>query len=198
MTPECMKDKKSIEHFKREARSSSRLHHDNIVHVYEFGEIDGRWFLAMEYIEGIDLHDYVKNKKKGPLDPEEARQIILQAARALRHASEQNIVHRDVKPSNILLIRRSGRSVAKLTDFGLAREVDATEFGVTSAGNTVGTIDYMSPEQAPTRTPRTSAATSTRWAAPGISCSPDMLPSTKEAWANGSSKSSTNPRRTCT
>ncbi len=146
---ETASDGKMIERFKREARSASRLHHDNIVHVYEFGEVKGTpttYFLAMEYVDGVDLYDHVK--KNGPMDPEEARQIILQCARALRHANDQKIVHRDIKPSNILLTRRSNRFVAKLTDFGLAREVDVNEFRVTRDGHTVGTIDYMAPEQA--------------------------------------------------
>ncbi len=143
---ETANDDKMIERFKREARSASRLHHDNIVHIYEFGEVRGTWFLAMEYVDGVDLYDYVK--KHGVMDPEEARQIILQCARALRHANDQKIVHRDIKPSNILLMRRSNRFVAKLTDFGLAREADVNEFRVTRDGHTVGTIDYMAPEQA--------------------------------------------------
>src|SRR5262249_40957980 len=75
-------------------------------------------------------------------------QIVLQAARALRHAAELSIVHRDVKPSNFLLLRKNGRPLVKLIDFGLAREVTADEFRVTRAGTTVGTVDYMSPEQA--------------------------------------------------
>jgi serine/threonine-protein kinase len=132
--------------FQREARSAAKLAHENIVVTYDFGEINGVWYLAMEFIDGDDLHDYVK--RNGPLDPEEARQIILQAARALRHADEQNIVHRDIKPSNLLLARKNDRPLVKLTDFGLAREVDADECRVTRAGTTVGTVDYMSPEQA--------------------------------------------------
>jgi serine/threonine protein kinase len=136
-----------LERFKREARSASRLDHENIVRTIEFGEYQGINFLAMEYIDGVDLHDYVK--RKGTLDPEEARQIILQGARALRAADAQCIVHRDIKPSNFLLTRtKTNRPVVKLTDFGLAREVDADEFRVTRAGTTVGTVDYMSPEQA--------------------------------------------------
>jgi serine/threonine-protein kinase len=143
---ETANDEKMIERFKREARSASRLHHDNIVHVYEFGDFKGTWFLSMEYVDGVDLYDYIK--EHGVMDPEEARQIILQAARALRHANDQKIVHRDIKPSNILLTRRSNRFVVKLTDFGLAREADVNEFRVTKDGHTVGTIDYMAPEQA--------------------------------------------------
>jgi serine/threonine-protein kinase len=136
-----------LERFKREARSAAKLHHENIVTTYDFGEVGGAWYIAMEFVEGIDLHEYVTDE--GLLDPEEARFIILQGARALRHSSDQNIVHRDIKPSNFLLVpKKPHRPLVKLTDFGLAREIDADEFRVTRAGTTVGTIDYMSPEQA--------------------------------------------------
>jgi serine/threonine protein kinase len=135
-----------LERFRREARSASKLQHENIVTVYDHGEIGGAYFLAMEYIDGIDLHDYVK--RKGPLDPEEARLIILQGARALEHAASHRIVHRDIKPSNFLVVRKQGQPLVKLTDFGLAREISPDEFRVTRAGTTVGTVDYMSPEQA--------------------------------------------------
>jgi serine/threonine-protein kinase len=147
LTKEMAAKQAMLVRFQREAKSAMKLHHENIVSTYEIGEINGNFFLAMEFIDGTDLHDYTK--QKGTLDPEEARQIILQGARALRHAGEQNIVHRDVKPSNFLLVKRGGgRPLVKLTDFGLAREVDADEFRVTRAGTTVGTIDYMAPEQA--------------------------------------------------
>jgi serine/threonine-protein kinase len=135
-----------VERFKREARSAAKLSHENIVSVYEFGEVGGTYYLAMEFVEGIDLHDHIK--KSGTIDPEESRQIVLQAARALREANEQSIVHRDIKPSNFLLARKENRWLVKLTDFGLAREIESDEFRVTHAGTTVGTIDYMSPEQA--------------------------------------------------
>jgi serine/threonine protein kinase len=135
-----------VERFKREARSAARLKHDNIVRILDSDVVGSTVYIAMEYVDGIDLHDHVK--RNGPLDPEEARQLVLQGARALRHAHDNNIVHRDIKPSNFLLLRQSHRQTLKLTDFGLAREVDANEFRVTRAGTTVGTIDYISPEQA--------------------------------------------------
>jgi serine/threonine protein kinase len=146
LSPENAAKRAMLVRFQREARSALKLRHENIVTTYEIGEVGGAWFLAMEFIDGIDLHDYVK--RHGPLDPEEARQIILQGARALRHAGELSIVHRDIKPSNFLLTRKNNKPLVKLTDFGLAREIDADEFRVTRAGTTVGTIDYMSPEQA--------------------------------------------------
>jgi serine/threonine-protein kinase len=135
-----------MERFRREAKHAAKLHHDNVVTTYEFQEISGTCFLAMEFVEGIDLAEYVA--RKGKLDPEEARRLLIQACRGLRHAHKRGIVHRDIKPSNFLLTRKDGRHVLKLTDLGLAREADGEESRVTRAGTTVGTVDYMSPEQA--------------------------------------------------
>ncbi len=137
---------KMLDRFRREARAAARLHHENIVTVYEFGERDGVFLLAMEYVPGVDLQDYIEKRSKLP--PEEARQIILQATRALAHAHDQKIVHRDVKPSNFLLTRKDGRLVVKLTDMGLAIQPDEDEYRLTREGTTVGTVDYMAPEQA--------------------------------------------------
>ncbi len=135
-----------LERFKREARSAAKLNHENIVRLLETGEIQGIYYLVMEFVEGIDLHEHVR--KDGVFDPEEARQIILQGAQALSHAHRQGIVHRDIKPSNFLLRWEGGQPRVKLLDFGLARDRDDDEFRVTRAGTTVGTVDYMSPEQA--------------------------------------------------
>src|SRR5437660_445874 len=90
-----------LERFKREARNAAKLKHENIVTIYEFGEFKGTWFLALEYVEGIDLFIYIR--RKGRLEPEEARRITIQAALALQHAYQQGIVHRDIKPSNFLV-----------------------------------------------------------------------------------------------
>lgn len=146
LPPEMAAKPAMLERFRREARSAAKLRHENIVTVHDFGEIQGTNFLAMEFIEGTDLHEHVK--RNGTFDPEQARQIVLQGARALRVSGAESIVHRDIKPSNFLLTWKNHRPHIKLTDFGLAREVDADEFRVTRAGTTVGTVDYMSPEQA--------------------------------------------------
>jgi serine/threonine-protein kinase len=136
----------ALERFRREARNAAKLRHENIVTIYEFGEYQGTWFLALEYVQGIDLHDYID--RKGKLDPEEARRITIQAALALQHAYQQGIVHRDIKPSNFLVTRKNGRLVVKMTDLGLSREARNDDFRVTRTGTTVGTVDYMAPEQA--------------------------------------------------
>ena len=135
-----------LERFHREARHAAKLRHENIVTLYEFGEDNGVYFLAMELIDGIDLHEYIT--RRGKVTPQRARKILIQAARALDHAHHQGIIHRDIKPSNFLITRRRGHSIVKLTDFGLAREAADDEFRVTRDGSTVGSIDYMAPEQA--------------------------------------------------
>jgi serine/threonine-protein kinase len=146
LNPEMATKPAMVERFRREARHAAKLKHENIVQLYDFDQYQGTYYLAMEFVEGIDLYEYVR--RKGPLDPEEARQIVLQGCRALRHAYDQDIVHRDVKPSNFLIARKKGRPLVKLTDLGLARETGNEEFRVTRAGTTVGTLDYMAPEQA--------------------------------------------------
>ena len=135
-----------VERFRREARHAARLRHPNIVTLYEFGQADGLWFLVMEYVKGIDLEAYVS--RKGPLDPDEARRGLRQAVLALEHAWRQGVTHRDIKPANLLLTREGGRAVVKLTDFGLALAEGERQFRLTREGSTVGTVDYLSPEQA--------------------------------------------------
>jgi serine/threonine protein kinase len=136
----------TLERFRREARHAARLSHKNIVTLYEYGQANGRHFLVMEFVEGIDLYDYIE--RKGQLAPEESRRILVQAVKALDHAFRQGITHRDIKPSNFLLTRDHDRMRVKLTDMGLARMAGDDEFRVTRAGSTVGTIDYLAPEQA--------------------------------------------------
>jgi serine/threonine-protein kinase len=136
----------SVERFRREARNAAQLSHKNIVTLYDWGQDNGTWFLALEFVDGIDLNTYIS--ARGRLDPREAWLITVQAARALDHAFQQGITHRDVKPSNFLLARHGRKVRVKLTDLGVARAVRDEDFRVTRAGTTVGTLDYLAPEQA--------------------------------------------------
>jgi serine/threonine-protein kinase len=133
-----------VRRFQAEAQAAAQLRHDHIVAVYDSNEADGYLYIAMEYVEGHDLHEMIA--KRGTIPVKRSIEIIKQVASALQHAHEHKIVHRDIKPSNLLI--RNDKAV-KLTDLGLARSVDDTiETGITRAGTTVGTVDYMSPEQA--------------------------------------------------
>ncbi|MFN0050921.1 MAG: protein kinase domain-containing protein, partial [Planctomycetales bacterium] len=131
--------------FKAEGESAANLRHDNIVMVYDANEADGYLYIAMEFIDGQDVANLVQ--KRGVLPVKRSIEIIRQTALALQHAYEKGIVHRDIKPGNIMIRNQDG--MAKLADLGLARAVDDhAETSITRAGTTVGTIDYMSPEQA--------------------------------------------------
>jgi eukaryotic-like serine/threonine-protein kinase len=127
--------------FRDEALHAASLLHTNIATVFDYGEDDGLAFLVMERVDGKTLSELVR--EEGPLDPERVCSIIGQAALALGVAHDQGVVHRDVKPANIL-IRDDG--LVKLTDFGIARAVDAA--GHTRIGELLGTPHYLSPEQA--------------------------------------------------
>lgn len=135
--------------FQNEAQSAARLDHENIARVYFVGEDRGLNYIVFEYIEGANLRDLV-DRHGGPLPLADAVNYTLQVARALEHACSRDVVHRDIKPSNVL-VTADGR--AKLVDMGLARlhQVDARD-DLTASGVTLGTFDYISPEQA--RDPR--------------------------------------------
>ena len=130
--------------FEREGRLAAGLTHPHLVEVYEAGTEDGVPFLAMALIEGIDL-DYVLGTQ-GAIHPVTAARIVAETASALDAAHGEGLVHRDVKPGNILLESRQGAAHAYLADFGLSRHVDSTS-GLTATGHWIGTIDYASPEQ---------------------------------------------------
>ena len=133
-----------VKRFQAEARAAANLRHENIVGVYDSGEADGYLYIAMEFVDGIDVQELLI--RKGLLSPKRSLDIIKQVTRALIHAYEQNIVHRDIKPSNLMIMRDGS---VKLADMGLARSLSEGEnTGITRAGTTVGTVDYMSPEQA--------------------------------------------------
>jgi serine/threonine protein kinase len=125
------------ERFLREARLSGRLSHANVVKVYDAGESDGRPFIVMEYVPGRTVADC------GKLPAGEAVSLMLQACAGLQHAHDAGLVHRDVKPANLLL-RDDG--VLKITDFGIARALESTR--LTQVGTVLGTAAYLAPEQA--------------------------------------------------
>lgn len=129
--------------FRREARTAARLSHPNIVPLHAFGDVKGMPYFVMGYVRGESLADRLR--REGKLREEDARRIFAEIADALDHAHQQGVVHRDVKPDNVLLEDRSGRAL--LTDFGVAKAVGQGET-LTQHGSVVGTPDYMSPEQA--------------------------------------------------
>ncbi|RYF56931.1 MAG: serine/threonine protein kinase, partial [Comamonadaceae bacterium] len=126
--------------FEREARCAARIGEPHIVPIFDFGEIDGRLFLSMQLIQGTDVGSLLA--QDGPIDPTSAVAIIEQIAAALDAAHADNLLHRDVTPSNILL---TDHKYAYLIDFGIARAVGDTS--LTATGATIGTFAYMAPER---------------------------------------------------
>jgi serine/threonine-protein kinase len=141
LAAELARDERFRERFLRESRTAARLEHPAIVPIYAAGEAEGTLFLAMRYVEGSDLRDIIK--RQGPLDPDRVVAIVSQVAEGLDAAHEAGLVHRDVKPGNIL-VDPSGR--AYLCDFGLAKH-SSTVNSLTRDTAFVGTIDYIAPEQ---------------------------------------------------
>lgn len=129
-----------IERFQREARSAARLNHPNIVQVYDHAQVDGVSYIVQEYVEGETLKELIR--REAPLDARRAITIALQILAALRVAHQQGVIHRDVKPQNIL-VQPDGK--VKVADFGIA---NAGESDMTEAGSIVGTAQYLAPEQA--------------------------------------------------
>jgi eukaryotic-like serine/threonine-protein kinase len=142
LSPELTGDANYIARFHQEARSAARLEHPHIVPLYEEGEADGYHYIAMKYIRGGTLKALIE--REGPLPLPRAATILAQIGVALDYAHRQGMIHRDVKPSNILL---SEEGWAYLSDFGLARSAGGAP-GLTIAGTVMGTPEYMSPEQA--------------------------------------------------
>jgi len=134
-------DEEFIQRFRREARSAASLSHPNVVSIYDVGQDEDTHYIVMEYIEGGTLNDIIK--ERAPLQPEEAVRIASQICDALDHAHQNGIIHRDIKPHNIL-IGKNGR--IKVTDFGIARA--ATSSDITQTGAVLGSVHYFSPEHA--------------------------------------------------
>src|ERR1700730_15890316 len=144
LAPELTDDDQFRERFKREMRVAASLHHPNVVGIHYAGEHDGLLFLVMDFVHGTDLHQLLR--KSGALEPDRAVDLLAQFAAALDAAHGKGLVHRDVKPANILITVRDGEEHAYLTDFGLAKRSD-TVGALTQQGAVVATVDYMAPEQ---------------------------------------------------
>jgi serine/threonine-protein kinase len=139
--PEYAREPSFVERFRREAQAAANLNHPNIVAIYDWGQESGTYFIVMEYVEGRSLRDLIRSE--GPLEPGQAADITAEIASALAFAHRSGVVHRDVKPGNVLLTQ-SG--TVKVTDFGIARA--GASDGLTQTGSVMGTATYFSPEQA--------------------------------------------------
>ena len=135
-------DAESIERFRREARAVAQLSHPHIVTVIDRGEDGDRQFIVFEYVDGENLKELVA--REGPLPVRRALELAIQVGEGLACAHEHGVVHRDVKPQNVLL---NGDGQAKVTDFGIARSLDV-DHGMTQTGTVIGTSNYIAPEQA--------------------------------------------------
>jgi len=134
-------DEKFIRRFQREANSASSLRHPNIVEMYDVGEDDGKYFIVMEYVDGKTLKSLIK--KRGPLNLSEAIDIMLQLTSGIACAHQSYIIHRDIKPQNVLILE-DGR--VKITDFGIAMALNNNE--LTQTNSVMGSVHYLPPEQA--------------------------------------------------
>lgn len=142
MNQEVTTDSEQLERFRREARAVAQISHVNVVGVIDAGEDEGHPYIVFEYVRGETLKDRIR--REGPLPVTEAVAYAIEVARALGAAHSHHIVHRDVKPQNVMIDSESG--MAKVTDFGIARTLE--DEGLTSDGRVIGTTDYVSPEQA--------------------------------------------------
>jgi Protein kinase domain len=136
-----------LERFLREIRAVAKLRHPNIVTAYHATRLGESIVFAMEFVEGLDLSRMVK--AKGPLPVGHACNFIYQAALGLQHAHEEGLVHRDIKPGNLMLSRKKDKATVKILDFGLARVTreEKVDLRLTSEGQALGTPDYIAPEQ---------------------------------------------------
>jgi hypothetical protein len=143
LPPERGVTKDSRDRFRREARTAAKLSHPNIVPLHTFGDVDGTLYFVMGYVKGESLASRLK--REGRLPVEESRRILIEIADALEYAHKLGVIHRDIKPDNVLIEEGSGRAL--LTDFGVAKALGAGQT-MTEVGSVLGTPQYMSPEQA--------------------------------------------------
>src|ERR1022692_1122734 len=140
--PELSVDRSFVERFRREAQAAANLSHPNIVPVFDWGEDNGSYFIVMEFVDGRALSAVLR--ESGPLSPQQTATIGANVAAALAFAHRHGVVHRDVKPGNVLI---TADGIVKVTDFGIARAMN-TEESLTQTGAVMGTAAYFSPEQA--------------------------------------------------
>ena len=147
MNPSLVNDTESSQRFAREASNAARILHPNVAAVFDYGESEKIVYLVMEYVDGQSLSSILQ--KDGALDPRRAIDLARQVADGLHAAHELGIVHRDLKPDNVIVTHnRSGKEIAKVVDFGIAKAVnDSKEDALTKSGLVIGTPEYMSPEQ---------------------------------------------------
>jgi hypothetical protein len=145
ISPEFANDPAFQDRFERESEIAAQIEHPNVIPVYAVGDEGGVLYLAMRFVVGTDLRATLT--REGRLEPQRAAVIVDQVAQALDAAHAHGLVHRDVKPSNVLVATSGGREHVYLTDFGLSRRVESSQ-GLTATGALVGTIDYIAPEQA--------------------------------------------------
>ena len=132
-----------LQRFLREAKTAESLEHPHIVSIYDRGTEQGRYYLVLEYVAGGDLHDWIRTH--GPMPVDQTVAILKGVVSGLDYAATRGLIHRDIKPANILLV---DPTTAKVADLGLAMQIEQEDERVTRDGTTVGTVDYMSPEQA--------------------------------------------------
>jgi serine/threonine-protein kinase len=150
--PDKAADPQSLRRFEREVQATAALTHPNAIQVFDYGHTpDGTFYYAMEYLPGPTLEELVR--RDGPLPPGRAVRLLRQVCGALAEAHRTGLVHRDVKPGNVIVCDRGGvADVAKLLDFGLVRDIQPGAAGETAAGAITGTPQYMAPEQASGKT----------------------------------------------
>ncbi|MDR3013594.1 MAG: protein kinase [Chitinispirillales bacterium] len=141
LPPQFSRDDEEAKRFEIEAEAITKLKHRNIVSIYEYGDTEGYRFIAMQYVDGMDLSRYIADHKRIPIT--DIIDFSKQICRGLHYAHGHDIVHRDIKPQNILIDKKKNINI---TDFGIAKLTDKTD--LTMTGSTIGTPEYMSPEQA--------------------------------------------------